>query len=133
MTTVFVDTFYFVALSNPRDAAHDRAVAWTRTFAGQFVTTTWVLTEFANHMCDPQNRQEFIETLQDLRASDKVKIMPSNDSLWDDGLKLFADRPDKEWSLTDCISFVVMHREGLTEALTGDRHFEQAGFIALLK
>jgi hypothetical protein len=48
------------------------------------------------------------------------------------GLDLFADRPDKNWSLTDCVSFVVMHGEGLTEALTGDNHFEQAGFKALL-
>lgn len=133
MTTVFVDTFYFVALSNPRDAAHDRAVAWTKSFAGRFLTTSWVLTEFANHMCDPQNRQEFIEILHDLRVSDMVEIVPSNDALWDDGLILFANRPDKEWSLTDCISFVVMEREGLTDALTGDRHFEQAGFVALLK
>ena len=133
MMIVCVDTFYFVALSNPRDAAHDRAVAWTRTFTGRFVTTTWVLTEFANHMCDPQNRQEFIEMLHDLRGNDKVEIVPSGDSRWEDGLKLFANRPDKEWSLTDCLSFVVMEREGLTDALTGDRHFEQAGFVALLK
>ena len=58
MTTVFADTFYFVALTNPRDAAHERAVAWTRTFAGRLLTTVWVLTEFANHMRDPQNRQD---------------------------------------------------------------------------
>jgi hypothetical protein len=49
------------------------------------------------------------------------------------GLQLFGDRPDKEWSLTDCISFVVMEKEGVREALTGDKHFEQAGFVALLK
>jgi len=54
-------------------------------------------------------------------------------ALFQDGVKLFAARPDKEWSLTDCMSFVVMTREGITEALTGDHHFEQAGFIACLK
>jgi predicted nucleic acid-binding protein len=48
------------------------------------------------------------------------------------GVELYGTRPDKEWSLTDCISFVVMKREGLTDALTGDRHFEQAGFKVLL-
>jgi len=133
MTTVFADTFYFVALSNPRDAAHDRAVAWTATFAGRLLTTTWVLTEYANHMSDPANRQEFLDTLRDLRASTAVKIVPADEPLWEAGLQLFGDRPDKKWSLTDCISFVVMRREGVTEALTGDRHFEQAGSVALLK
>ena len=49
------------------------------------------------------------------------------------GLRLYEERPDKEWSLTDCLSFVVMKDENLREALTGDQHFEQAGFIALLK
>ena len=133
MTTVFADTFYFIALSNPRDAAHRRAVAWTSSFVGRIVTTTWILTEYGNHMCDPLNRQEFLDTLQDLRSNPDVFITPTDLALWDDGVQRFANRPDKEWSLTDCISFVVMEREGIVEALTGDHHFEQAGFTALLK
>ena len=133
MTAVFADTFYFVALANARDAAHTRAVGWTRAFSGRLLTTTWVLTEFANHMCEPLNRQEFIDTLADLRSSPSVEIVPPDELLWNEGLLLFASRPDKEWSLTDCISFVVMQREGIAEALSGDHHFEQAGFIALLK
>ena len=48
----------------------------------------------------------------------------------EEGLGLYESRPDKEWSLTDCISFVVMKKEGIVEALTEDRHFEQAGFVA---
>ena len=71
--------------------------------------------------------------MKDLRSSDKVEILTADERLWNEGLQLFADRPDKEWSLTDCISFVAMERESLTEALTGDRHFEQAGFTGLLK
>ena len=59
--------------------------------------------------------------------------MPCTDQLLQEGIDFFDQRPDKEWSLTDCISFVVMHKEGITEALTGDKHFEQAGFVALLK
>jgi hypothetical protein len=58
--------------------------------------------------------------------------MPSSNELFAAGVELYATRPDKEWSLTDCISFVVMEREGLTDALTGDRHFEQSGFKVLL-
>ena len=84
-------------------------------------------------MCEPLNRQEFIDTLADLRSSPSVEIVPPDELLWNEGLLLFASRPDKKWSLTDCISFVVMQREGIAEALTGDHHFEQAGFIALLK
>ena len=83
---------------------------------GQFVTTDWVLSEFANHMCDPQNRQEFVETLHDLQSSDKVDIVPADAALWRGGVALYSARPDKGWSLTDCISFVVMERESLTEA-----------------
>jgi hypothetical protein len=59
--------------------------------------------------------------------------VPPESNAFDAGVALFAQRPDKHWSLTDCISFIVMRREGLTDALTGDHHFEQAGFNALLK
>jgi predicted nucleic acid-binding protein len=68
-----------------------------------------------------------------LRSESTVKIIPSNAELFAAGVKLYAERPDKEWSLTDCISFVIMQQEGLSDALTGDRHFEQAGFRALLR
>ena len=62
-----------------------------------------------------------------------MTIVPLSSELLDAGLRLIANRPDKDWSLTDCISFVVMTRYEIQEALTGDQHFEQAGFKALLK
>ena len=71
--------------------------------------------------------------LADLCASLATMIVPTTDQLWQEGFDLYQRRLDKEWSLTDCISFVVMQREGITDALTGDKHFEQAGFTALLK
>ncbi len=71
--------------------------------------------------------------LADLCASLATMIVPTTDQLWQEGIDLYQRSSDKEWSLTDCISFVVMQREGITEALTGDKHFEQAGFTALLK
>jgi predicted nucleic acid-binding protein len=108
-------------------------VSWTATFSGRLVTTAWVLTEFANHMNDPRNRPEFISVLNDLRSDPQVLIVPPDQGLFDERVQLFDHRPDKHWSLTDCISFVVMQRERITEALTGDHHFEQAGFVALLK
>lgn len=75
----------------------------------------------------------FVATRAELRADDKVKITALDMALYQEGITLYQQRPDKKWSLTDCISFIVMRREGITEALTGDHHFEQAGFTAVLK
>lgn len=133
MNRVFADTFYFLALLNAGDKAHARALAYTASFQGEIVTTAWVLTELGDAMSDPANRMEFVSTFKDLEADPQVRIVAADSILFQDGVKLFAARPDKEWSLTDCISFVIMTREGIAEALTGDHHFEQAGFIACLK
>jgi predicted nucleic acid-binding protein len=133
MNRVLADTFFFLALVNPRDQAHARALAFTTAFQGQMITTAWVLTEFADAMSAPANRSEFVATLKDIQANPQMRILPPDPTLFDEGIQLYTNRPDKEWSLTDCISFVVMQREGITEALTGDHHFEQAGFVALLK
>ncbi|MFT3882753.1 MAG: PIN domain-containing protein [Gemmatales bacterium] len=133
MKRVFADTFYFLALLNPGDQAHSRAIVAACSFQGELVTTCWVLTELADAMSSPPNRNEFISTLNDLRTSPQVRIYEPEPQLYQQGIQLFADRSDKHWSLTDCISFVVMKQEGISEALTGDRHFEQAGFVALLK
>ncbi len=133
MNRAFADAFYFLALTNPRDQAHARALAFTAAFQGQMVTTAWVLTEFADAMRTPANRLEFVATLKDIRANPQMRIIPPDQTLFDEGIHLYTNRPDKHWSLTDCISFAVMQREGVTEALTGDHHFEQAGFVALLK
>lgn len=68
-----------------------------------------------------------------MRANPDIAVVPCSDQLLGEGIDLYARRPDKEWSLTGCITFVVMQREGITDALTGDHHFEQAGFVSLLK
>lgn len=133
MRTVFADSFYFFALLNPRDGAHERVAAFTRAYGGRMITTAWVLTEVADGMAAPATRVAFLPFLEQLRTDPDVTALPPEAGWFDAGLELYANRPDKSWSLTDCISFVVMHREGITEALTGDRHFEQAGFQALFK
>ena len=69
---------------------------------------------------------------QDLLTDEAVTIIPPDAALFDRGLALYASRLDKDWSLTDCISFVAMQEQGLEEALTGDQHFAQAGFSVLL-
>ena len=68
-----------------------------------------------------------------LRVESGVTIIPATQELFESGFALFSQRMDKDWSLTDCISFVAMRQRGITDVLTGDRHFEQAGFKVLLK
>lgn len=134
MNVVFADTFYFFALLSKTDEAHARAVEFTRSYRGRFVTTEWVLTELADGLAaTPTGRAQFLQTLDRLEAHPRTRIIKFDDALYQSGIQLFAQRPDKEWPLTDCLSFVVMKQESLTEALTGDHHFEQAGFTALLK
>ncbi len=133
MKTVFADSFYFFALVNDKDPAHARVTAYLRSFQGRMLTTAWVLTEVGDGLSHPSNRPSFALLIDTLRAEPNVTLVPCSDALLEAGIDLYRQRPDKQWSLTDCLSFVVMQREGLTEALTGDHHFEQAGFIALLK
>lgn len=133
MSDVFADTFYFLSLLGPMDETHHLALAATIGRTGRLVTTAWVMTELANALHRPVDRPAFLNTLAALRADDGVILLPPDERLFDAGLDLYSRRPDKEWALTDCISFVVMREQNITEALTGDHHFEQAGFVALLK
>lgn len=134
MRTVFADTYYYLALLSKTDQGHTRAVEFTEQYAGRMVTTGWVLSELGDALAaSPQGRASFLQTLESLTANPNMTIHPCTEGLFREGVTLYSQRPDKEWSLTDCISFVVMQKEAITEALTGDRHFEQAGFVALLK
>jgi predicted nucleic acid-binding protein len=133
MKTVFADRFYYLGLVNPGDGRHSEAVEFSRKLPVCSITTAWVLTEVADAPAGLMQRGVFLALLNRLRHDPTVTIVPPSQSLFDRGIELYARRPDKEWSLTDSISFVVMHRHGITDALTGDRHFEQAGFTILLK
>ena len=133
MKAIFAYTFYFIAQFNLHDKAHEKATQFTDSFQGHMVTTDWVIVELADAFAQPLNRTTFVAIYQRLQGKKELRIVPADRALLQEGFHLYAQRPDKEWSLTDCISFVVMRREGLTEALTGDDHFEHAGFVALLK
>jgi uncharacterized protein len=132
VSKVFADTFYFLALLNKNDEAHAKALRYSAQIE-QLITTEWVLTELADGLASSRRRSMFLQTRQELSADADVQVVPLDMQLHEEGIRLYASRADKEWSLTDCISFVVMQREAVTEALTGDHHFEQAGFVALLK
>ena len=132
MKPVFADTFFFLAVLNRDDPWHAKAVRAHRVLRPRWITTAWVLTEVADALAAPSFRPRFAEFHASLTANPNVRLIPATQELFERGIRLFKDRPDKAWSLTDCISFVAMQEEGVTEALTGDRHFEQAGFKALL-
>lgn len=133
MTAVFADTSFYVAILNPRDALHAPAKAAAEGIHHEVVTTEFVLAEVGSYFSRAASRQLFVELINRLSQSEVVKIIPSSADLFARGVQLFSERPDKDWSLTDCISFTIMHELGVSEALTADHHFEQAGFKALLK
>jgi predicted nucleic acid-binding protein len=133
MRRVFADSFYFIALLSDKDQDHAKAVDFTKSYTGQLVTTEWVLTELADGLAASKHRGIFVQARQRLLADSNYHVVPLNMPLYEQGITLYGSRLDKAWSLTDCISFTVMNREGITEALTGDHDFEQAGFVALLK
>lgn len=132
MKAVFADTFYYIALLDANDSAHEAAVLATRELKSTTVTTAWVLLELANTLSASRHRGIFARFLGRLRTNPNVIIYEAGREVFDLGVELYRNREDKEWSLTDCISFVVMKREGIEKALTGDHHFEQAGFSILI-
>ena len=131
MKAVFADAFYFVACLNRTDQHHQKAVAFALNNSRAITTTTWILTEVADAFAASAARDKIAGFVAALEADANTKIIPATQSLFHRGLDRYAARSDKGWTLTDCISFIVMEDEGITEALTGDRHFAQAGFDPL--
>jgi predicted nucleic acid-binding protein len=132
MTVAFADSTFYVALLIARDSNHAKARAVAQAWTGSIVTTEYVLTEVANHCGTSRRRAKFGQFLKSLELDPNTSMIESSHDLWQRGIDLYLHRPDKEWSLTDCISFVVMQDRDISEALTADHHFEQAGFIPLL-
>lgn len=128
----FAGTFYFLALMNRKDNAHAAAMAIS-SGPESIVTTDWVLLELADAMSSRPRRGEFWRLFHLLRSDPRIQLIAATRDLLIRAMKLFESRPDKDWSLTDCTSFVTMNDLGITDALTGDHHFEQAGFRALLR
>ena len=133
MRPIFVDTSYYVALFGPGDSHHDAAVHIGQSLRIPIIVTEFVLVELGNIMSRVGDRQIVIDFILQLRADPDAIIIPASSVLFQLGYDLYSARGDKDWSMTDCTSFVVMRERGLTDALTTDHHFEQAGFNVLLK
>jgi predicted nucleic acid-binding protein len=130
-----LDTAYVLARLNTRDQWHPAAVAWERRLAASrqaLVTTEFILAEIADGLATIRFRTQAVRAIDAVRASSLVEVVPATSTLFTAALDLYRARPDKDWGLTDCASFVVMQEHGLTDALTTDEHFRQAGFRALL-
>lgn len=133
MTPVFADTSYYLALLNRADAWHSAATRMSQAIRGDIITTDFVLVEVGNALSRMKDRRFFNRLVPHLRNTPRVTIIAATRPLFDEGYNLFTQRRDKNWSLTDCISFIVMDQYRLDEALTADHHFEQAGYTVLLK
>jgi predicted nucleic acid-binding protein len=133
MKPVFADTSFYLALLSADDEFHERAVRLAIEMRRPIVVSEFVLLETGNSLSSMSRRQFFIDLLPSLQSDQAVRIVPASSELLQVGYELYSRRLDKEWSLTDRTSFVVMEQLNVREALTTDHHFEQAGFIALLR
>lgn len=133
---VFLDTSFAIALSVETDQHYEHAVKLSEQLEAEntrLITTTAILLEIGNALSKQRYRQAAKELLLSLEEDKTVEIIPVTDELYQKAFELFFNRPDKDWGLIDCMSFIVMQENDLTEALTTDEHFEQAGFVALLR
>jgi len=111
MNVVFADTAFFVAYLGPRDRFHTLALELMSTLRGRIVTTDWVLIELANFMANSKIRPQVANFVRHLQADPRFDIAPASAAAIEDGLAFYERHVDKEWSLTDCISFQTMRRE----------------------
>ena len=133
---VFLDTAYAIALSSPNDLFHQRAVQLVdelKSAGTRLVTTRAILLEIGNALSKQRYRRAAVILLDSLEIDPHVEIIPLSEQLYVRASQLYRERPDKEWALTDCVSFIVMEDRGINEALTPDEHFQQAGFQALMR
>jgi len=136
MTEVFLDTSFAIVLSSETDQNHVLAVKLANQIEAdktRLVTTQAILLEIGNSLSKQKYRAAAIQLLDSLETDPSVEVVLLINSLYRSAFNLFKQREEKEWGLVDCISFIVMQDRGITDALTTDAHFQQAGFRALYK
>lgn len=136
MRRVFVDNSYLVAILNPKDDRHQKAKEVSQSLGNYLsVTSEMVLTEFLNHFCARGSsfRQLAITATDQLYADPSVEIIPQTTEQFEQARLFYRKRLDKEYSLTDCVSMLIMQKKEIQDVLTHDRHFQQEGFCALLR
>ena len=135
MKMAFVDTLYFVALFNPRDQWHERAFAASQLIAdAKLITTEDVLVELLNFFSEygEKARRGAVIQTEGILSGSNIEVAAQSHETFIEGLTLYKARPDKGYSLTDCISMHTMRERSITDILTHDDHFRQEGFTVLL-
>lgn len=132
---VFADTFYWIALINPVDKHAQAALRFDDLLSdGNVYTTEEVSTEvLAFFAGDSWLRSRAVKTVREILSGAAAHIIPQSHQSIMSGFEFYAAPPDKEFSLTDCISIQTMSREQIDEALTNDHHFEQEGLRTLFR
>lgn len=134
---VFIDTAGWIALIHRGDILHQQAVRAYKSFGKiRRVTTDAVIIETCNAFSKVSTKPlavAFLDRVKLAQETGVLEVVQLTERLFADGLHLFKSQKDKDWSLTDCLSFVVMHQKGIKKALTSDHHFIQAGFEKLLE
>lgn len=131
----FVDASGWIALVNANDTLHHQSVRLfeQRLNEGRgFVTSSVVLLEVGNWLSPVPLRRLASGLIERIEHSTRIQVVELTPELYRKGWQLYRERPDKDWGVIDCISFAIMQERHIVEALTGDRHFQQAGFVALL-
>ena len=132
---VFLDSSYAIALTAPKDAHHAAALQISQVLevpGSRVVTTRAVMVEIGNALARAHYRHAAADLISHFESDPNVEVVPLSEELFQRAFKLFQERSDKQWGLTDCVSFIVMWERGIADALTADHHFRQAGFRPLL-
>lgn len=133
MSLRLADAALFVAVLNRRDRFHPWASDYYLRTRDRLLVPPPVLVEVGNYFSESAARPHVISFLRRVQNDPRTDCISLDPGLLQEGMDFYAARPDKEWGLTDCISFVLMHKTGIQEAVTTDHHFEQAGFTILMK
>lgn len=135
MRRVFADAGYWIALLNPKDSLHVKTREVSATLGrARIVTSEMVLTEVLNAFASKGEtlRQAACSLVDQIRANPNAEVVPMTSSAFREAMERYRSRADKTWGLTDCTSFLIMKQKGITDALSADRDFQQAGFNAML-
>jgi uncharacterized protein len=131
---IFVDSGFLLALAQLTDALHNSALVLANSLTEPLLVTEYVIWEVFNSLSMPSDRPKAHLILSHLEsATSPYEVIHASRDLFLAGTRLHRERPDKEWSLTDCISFHVMRGHGIHRALAHDQHFAQAGFQVLMR
>jgi len=132
----FLDTSYAIALASANDDYHQKALVIAKELKANqtpLVITRAIILEIGNALSKQKYRSQSIKLLSSLENDQAVTIIPMSETLYQKAFQLYCQRTDKNWGIVDCISFIVMAERNITEALTTDIHFQQAGFRAILR